>query len=99
DYNNKKWDDAREHLSLVAQSDINSIRPTAKLYLAQLASQTNDAGGAVRNYNEAREIASEQVKDVFVEEQTKLLAQHVVASVDRSLWAYNKDVFLAYVGL
>ncbi len=95
----KNYTDARDNLLAVLQTDNLEFHPPARLYLAQLSTQMNDGGNALRFYGRAREEARDMSLDGSVSEGTRKLARQVMISAERDLRAYEESLFFAYVGL
>ncbi len=95
----KNYSAARDNLLAVLQTDVKEFHPPARLYLAQLASQLNDGGSALRFYGRAREEARDMTTDMTISEGTRKLARQVMLNAERDLRAYEENLFFANVGL
>lgn len=99
EFERKNFDEAGDWFQRVLRDGVEELKPTARVYLAQVSSVMSDANGAARNYVEARAEAVRQISDDGTPFRAKELAVQVVSSVDRGLREFDSSVFFASVGL
>lgn len=98
-FEEKKWESARNRFEKVIAGDVDDLKPSTQLYLAQISDQMNDAAGTMRGYVEAKEIAEEQISSDGLPEATKNLARRVMTTADKELRNYDKSALFGDIGL
>ncbi len=97
-FEENKYETARSRFEEVLGLDVDDLKPTSQLYLAQISDKMNDSAGSLRGYVQAREIASQQMNS-SLPETTHALARRVMNTADKELRNYEKSTFFGDVGI
>jgi hypothetical protein len=90
---------AESHFTEVVNSETESLKPMAKLFLAQVSGKQSRSSDSLNYFIEARSLAAENLAQSSLSEEAKELSRRVLTTADKELRSYDKNTFFADVSL